>query len=135
MSNEPYDGYTNWETWSVALIIDNDQLLQAYWLDQASQELQYALDHGSTSEYWSIKESAIYALAKSIREEIADQWDNVQFESVYALLFQQLMDGSLDEVNYDELATGYIEQAIETDGYCPRGWDKIEADEKLATAN
>jgi hypothetical protein len=115
MNNKTYNGYYNYETWSVALIIENDQALQEYWLERAQEQLDYAKEHGSSSEYWTEEQSAIYALAKELENDIEDSLmsGNDESNSIYKLLGAQLLHGALSEVNYDELAKEYIEQVKE----------------------
>lgn len=84
-----YNGWTNYETWSIALFIDNDESLYNQ-LNEAKK--------GFKKDF--------YAFANWIKDWVYDFLD-VGNLNVYQ---QQLINSTLQEVNYSELAKSYLEE-------------------------
>lgn len=108
MSNDKsYNGYANYETWNAALWIDNDEGLQTSVLEQAS-ELIGRKDMSSDQE------------RSDVRYELADWIENLIDElkpELDASMFSDMLNASLREVDYRELAEGYIDQVLENRRY------------------
>ena len=80
MSDESYNGYTNYETWAVKLWIDNDEASYNYWMERARE-----LDETE--------------LRDTLQNELEER-NPVQTVSVYT----DLMRAALQRVNYQEIA-------------------------------
>lgn len=102
MKRKEYNGWTNYETWSVALLIDNDQGSQEYWQERAEEAVQEAIDNDESE----IKHKAACRLAELIQEEheennpLADKTD----------IYSQLLSGALSEVNWYEIAKSRVDE-------------------------
>ena len=68
-----YQGWKNYETWSVALVMSNDRGEYEYWNDTADEIRQDVEDNGPSSEHWSDEES--------LRFELADRMKNTYEEN------------------------------------------------------
>ena len=85
-----YNGWTNYETWTVKLWMDES----CYW-------------EGIAEEYRDSDsgEKDIYGLAQRIKEEIEE--NNPLNE---ASMYSQLLNGALSEVNWREIAESLLEE-------------------------
>ena len=104
MSDNTYNGWTNWETWIVNVWVDNDQMLYEYVKDMAMEEME--------EEVLEDKESAAYNLSKTMREQF-DEWAPEISNGPYL----DLLNGALREVDWLELARHLIERAQEDKAY------------------
>ena len=86
-----YQGWANYETWAVALWIDNDLL-------QGMQER--ALEIGRDLE--------LYAASEALRD-----WTHEDAPDLGACVYADLLRAALGEVDWRELAEHYAEQARE----------------------
>ncbi len=99
MNNQKYEGWTNYETWSVKLLIDNDQGSQEYWHDVA---VKYCEDGN--------REDNFYSLSKQLK---AEHEDNNPL-SYKCDIYSQLLQGAMSEVNWYEVAENIIGKLEET---------------------
>ena len=76
-----YNGWTNYETWSVALLLDNDEGSQDYWRDRAEELDTYELG-----------------------QELKDEHDEGNPLTGNCDVFDQLLSAALSEVNWYEVA-------------------------------
>ena len=90
MEDKKYNGYKNYETWSIALFIDNEQHLQEEVLAQA-------------------RELEGYDFAKWLKDFTYD-FLGIEDLNIYQ---QQMLNASLDEVDFRELAILFKENAKE----------------------
>jgi hypothetical protein len=96
MNNQQYNGWTNYETWSVYLLIDNDFNESSYW----AERVKLAIEYNPDSEF---------AMA-SITDELEEShYDNMpELTGIYA----QLLSASLGEVNWREIANHMVRDAM-----------------------
>jgi len=98
-----YNGWTNYETWNVALWMDNEQGSQEYWRDRANDYLlQSEADSVFTKE-----ERATLELADDIKEQFNNMPD------LGASCYTDLLNSAMSEVNWYEIAEGLIKEAQE----------------------
>lgn len=94
MSDKTYNGWTNYETWNVALWIDNDQGSQEYWIERATELVK---ENG--------KEDSVSDLADEIQGQHEDNCPEVM--GCYA----DLLNAALAAVDWRELAEHYMDEA------------------------
>lgn len=98
-----YNGWTNYETWLVNLWIDNSGD-QDYWNDSSRDLFEYSKGDSTFTK----EENAIADLADLMREyydELASQWMPDQ-----SSMFADMINASLREVNWREIAEHYIDE-------------------------
>ena len=102
-----YNGWTNYETWSVALIMDNDQGLYSMRCEQAQQ-----LYNDAEPEWdWQSKEDkATNDLADWLKDFIVDEYAPDLSALPLGMLYGQLLSGALSDVNWQEIARHWIEE-------------------------
>ena len=110
-----YNGWTNYETWSVNLHITNDQDSQNYW--EAAAQAAWKENRTATNQYWPVDEiqkwrrsAAIADLADVLRDEITEGSPLGEDDSLYG----QLLAGALSDVSWREIAEHFIDSAIES---------------------
>jgi hypothetical protein len=104
-TDDTYNGYTNRETWAVALYINNDQ----GWQEQIHEALRNAedIDH--------------YQAADIIRENVETMLDPQQYRAEFgeqqpeALAIVLYDIGSLYRVDWDELGRVFLEDLKDID--------------------
>jgi len=97
MSNEQkYNGWTNYETWNVALWFDQDD---SFWTERAEELVKCNADNAN------------YALSKEMQEQSEEQAGEV-LKGCPTSMYADLLNASLRAVNWYEIAEKYTE-AIE----------------------
>jgi len=91
-----YAGWANYETWAVALRLNNDEGSYRYWREQAESWF----GRESTSEYWSQSESARFGLADQLRTEAGS--GNPLSDA--ASMWSDLMSAALGRIHWEEIA-------------------------------
>lgn len=99
MSENGYQGWTNYETWAVKLWIDNDYGAYQYWQEQTANVLDDYDEDGDNA--WT----ELAGHLQDYHEENAPGCDGV---------YADLMTSALDEVNWDEIAKSMIEDGMES---------------------
>lgn len=101
MDDKTYNGWSNYETWAMALWIDNDE--GSY---HAARELvREAID--------DIEESHVVEAADALKnwqEEVMYDW-----EPDAALVFTDLLHAAFSEVDWYEVAQHYVDEMAEVD--------------------
>ncbi len=106
MSNTTYNGWANYETWNVALWIDNSGDQQFF-----SERAQEIYDAATPSTINTREQAATYELA----EEIKDQYENASQDILEnagqtASVWADLLGAALSEVNWQDIAEHFIDE-------------------------
>jgi len=94
MEKKQYNGWTNYATWLVALHIDNDEALQNYALELVGQD----------DCEWGVATAS--SELKNWFEELVDEIANFIPNNA---LVSDLINATLSDVNWQEIAKHYIE--------------------------
>ena len=94
-----YQGYKNYQTWSVKLWIDNDKGLYDYWNERATE-----IAKGTEPKI---------TLAKELKEFFEENNPLSDQSNVYS----DLLGNTLKEVNYHEIAEELLEEKMEKGGF------------------
>ena len=97
-----YNGWTNYETWAVALWINSDQSTQQNWIQAGCAALDQAQADGCATQ----REHAASDLAHELKEEITAGAPDLG-PSVYS----DLLEAALSEVNWYEIALTLLPEA------------------------
>lgn len=110
MTNETYNGWTNYETWNVALWLDNEENSYIYWRETAQACWDHATEK-SAGVVWTRDEAATFALAELLKADIEESNPVADSASMYA----DMMGAALSEVNWREIAEHYIDDVDKGD--------------------
>ena len=107
MSDETYNGWTNYETWLAKLWMDNDEGSYRFWQEQAD----WAIGNAPTNEFAGGREQEVRIyLAEMLKDHHAEMADEMLPE---ASVYTDLMRAALGSVNWHEIANVLIEEAQE----------------------
>jgi hypothetical protein len=116
-----YNGWKNYETWSVALIVDNDE--GTYNERRALvAELVEAAREEDVPEWSSVEDHVRWRVADGLKAWIEDAVPDYTertpgyFEAAggpLSYLWAQLLSAALSEVDWSELADAWIEEGAE----------------------
>ena len=95
-----YNGWTNYETWNVALWFDNDS--SGYWAEVA----QETFENAKATSNFTREEEATFDLAKIMQGEVAENTPTAT--GMYA----DLLNASLSSVNWQEIASHVLAEAL-----------------------
>ena len=100
-----YNGWANYETWCVALWLNNEEASYRYWRDAARQAVTDAPDASQVKNgVWSVSEASRHLLAEQLRETILDS-DKLKDPS----FFTDLLRAAIDAVDWQEIAVDFLE--------------------------
>lgn len=117
MSDARYNGWTNYETWAVALWLDNEP--GDY--DAMERMAQEAWDDAEATSYMTREQAARYALAEAIREEMTEAMPDLG-----ASMWSDLLGAAVSSVDWYEIADHYLDDVDKTE-------DTEDAEEDAAT--
>jgi hypothetical protein len=104
MSDQKYNGWTNYETWAVKLWMDNEEPSSRYWQERARQAWNEA---GADSHQADTRaERAAFTLADDIQENHEEAASDLLPE---AGIFTDLLNAALSEVDWHEIAEDLID--------------------------
>lgn len=99
MTKQEYNGWTNFETWNAALWLSNDYGDVQFWDERADDIAQTADD--------------IDDLTSTLADEIEIYFDDLAAELPLTGFFADVMNASLREVNWHEIARHMVEDRLE----------------------
>ncbi|MGZ6998273.1 MAG: DUF7249 family protein, partial [Acidimicrobiia bacterium] len=94
-----HNGWASYETWLVALWLDNEQSSYEYVRELARD----AYDNASETTYATRGQTAAWALAEELKDEHEDA-DPLAHEDAPASVFADLLSASLGRVDWHEIA-------------------------------
>lgn len=121
-----YQGWKNYETWHVALMLNQDANVQRDWLDNANSWWTEA--NKAPHEVWTTSEHARYLVADALEQCVDDdivELDELQDGSTRSHLLLGLLRAGFDEVYWEEIANGFLEKC---EGYEPTTYEHKETD-------
>ncbi len=114
-----YQGWKNYETWAVALWMDNEQGSYDYWRERI-QELtgeEGGLGEYAENEYLEDDVKLKFALADEIKSMHEDAVEEKALDGFMA----DLLNGAMSEVSWDEIA-GHLLESVKESG--PTGMEE-----------
>jgi hypothetical protein len=116
MEAKGYNGWSNYETWNLALWIGNEQGSDSYWREVAEEAYREAEVDGSRTR----REVAAYEIAERLKAETEEGAPDIG-NSFYS----DILGAAMSEVNYYEIAENWLEDVASD-------IDKQEAEEAAA---
>jgi hypothetical protein len=102
-----YQGWANYETWNVALWIDNEQGTYSERCRMAEQAKEDAAeDENVASGIWTAEQAARYRLADTLKEWVTDEL----MPDLGASMAADLLGAALSEVDWQEIAENWLEE-------------------------
>lgn len=101
MAQQTYNGWTNYETWNVALWIDNEEGSHEQRREMAQEAWDNAEDDGEPDGRLT---AAVYALEDSLKAWVEDMVPDLG-----ATMWADLLGAALSEVNWREIAENWME--------------------------
>jgi hypothetical protein len=116
MADKKYNGWTNYETWVVKAIMDNDEATQRYWQEVARDYWQ----RSEAQTYFSRKENAAFALRDRLKSTADDAASDLidaagPHKGVMHLMLGDLLRAAISDVNFYEVARHLIDDVSEGD--------------------
>lgn len=104
--SETYNGWTNYETWCVNLWMNNEQGSHEFFLENARQIHEETAAYNNTG--LKLKNLQTIRFANWLQDYYSQEnWP--ELSGVY----EDLLRGAFDAVNWDEIARHYIEAVLE----------------------
>jgi hypothetical protein len=104
--DQRYNGWTNYETWAVALWLGNDETTCDYWADVADEcKAEAPNSEQVESGIWTVGEAARYKLAERLKEDI-ESGSPLEEASMYS----DLLNSAIQSVNWNEIASTQLEE-------------------------
>lgn len=112
MTTSTYNGWKNYATWGVALVIDNDQSAYETVLETVARIRSVdAPMHPNVPKIWTVEEAARFELAdwlKDFTEELCGLEGEDLGIPEPSLMARQILQAGLSDVDWDEIADNYL---------------------------
>lgn len=122
MTDKTYNGWTNYETWAVAIWIDNDQGSSEHWNERA-QEAYDDAEAGKSYASQTRMDAAKGALAAELRDSHEEQGEELGLlDGSKTGVFSDLVGAAMSEVDWHSIAEHYlgdVEQEPEAEEEAP----------------
>lgn len=99
-----HNGWTNYETWLVALWIENDHGSYTYWQERAESALHYS--RATTNPTFTREERATLDIKDELKDNITDEAPDLG-----ASMFADMLNAAFAQVNWYQIAGHMIEDA------------------------
>lgn len=110
MTDETYNGWTNYPTWAVNLWLSNDEGL---YLGARARTSAVLNEEHPTSEYWTVEESQRFNVADTLKS-----WVELDLAPDLGASFAaDLLGYALGQVDWNEIADAWIETEREAREY------------------
>ncbi len=104
LAEERYNGWSNYETWTVSLWLDNDEHTYRYWRDETRRVREEAgFDPRVRAGVWTVDEAARLNLAEQLKEEVTNAVPLRQ-----ASMYTDLLNAALSEVDWLEIVDSWL---------------------------
>lgn len=104
-----YNGWANYETWSVVLWLEDDEASSRYWRQAAREAARDAVTDPAVVGGWrAVGQAARHRLAERLHQSLAHEL----IAGVYDLT-AELLGASLHEVDWGEVAENFLDAAAE----------------------
>ena len=104
--DKKYNGWTNYETWAVALWMDNDRLSYQYWREATREARSEAPGCKQvTNGIWDVDAAARFLIADWLKEDFGDKAPTSE-----PTVYSDLLQASLESVNWQEIAEHLLEE-------------------------
>lgn len=100
MSDQKYNGWTNYETWNLALWIGNEEGSYNEWQERTRE----AYRNAEADATFTRKENARYALAKQLEDDTRENMPEVSG------FYGDVLGAAISEVNWHEIAENWIDE-------------------------
>lgn len=101
-----YQGYKNYETYTVALILENDRGSYEYYRERA-QEIKADIAEGyEEAGTWDEPQKIKFILADEMKDSFESQLEELSVPEP----FQSLLNGALSEVRWEEVVEQLIQE-------------------------
>lgn len=115
--NEEVNGYRNYNTWTVALWLDNERSSFEHWRLQARHWLTHARRLPQvTNGCWTIAEAARIQLADELEQSVLDNQPLVK-----ASLYADLLRWAIAEVDWQQIAANWLDEIRDDIASCEKG--------------
>lgn len=113
MNDNQVEGWTNYETWNLALWINNDQQVQNFWRAEAKKSLSKVKE---VRESFTKHEEASFLLADTLKDSIEDKNPLENLRSVNHF-YKDILTAAIASVNWYEVAKSLIEDVLEDETF------------------
>ena len=103
MSDDTYNGWTNYETWNWKLWMDNDYGTYHYWLAEVGE----LMDSLTPTEGGAM--AVIYALSKRLEDNCETYLETIDVPSLTTGPFADILNAGLNRINWYEIAEHLVE--------------------------
>lgn len=108
-TTETYNGWTNYATWGVALVLDNDEGTYNEVRERIDRIKEDAPDHRNVPEIWSAEDAARFEAADFLKD-YAEELCHLESNEGPTLMARQVIQAGLAEVDWDEIANHVLSE-------------------------